>query len=198
MKLAHFLLDLVFPPKCPFCEALLDRQELLCPDCQRDLPWLTGSQGMRRVELTEGCVSVLRYEGLVRNGVLGFKFRGKSARSLPFGTLLAQAVRDQWLVEKGEKPDLITWACLSPRRLRQRGYDQAGLLCAQVGKVLDLKVVKTLKKQNRPPQSGIQGEGARRANLMGAYVALPRVHLQGKTVLLVDDVVTTGTTLSDR
>ena len=58
-------------------------------------------------------------------------------------------------------------------------------------------MVRTLNKADRPAQSGLEGEAARRANVLGAYSAVNVEQFRGKTVLLVDDVVTTGATLSE-
>lgn len=186
------MLDLLFPPKCPFCGKLLEKGHSLCPDCQRTLPWLTGGAGEKEVELTAGCVTPLRYEGAVREGIHSYKFGGKSARAAAFGTFIAQCVR-----EHGVRADLVSWPPLSKKRLRERGYDQAELLARRVGRELALPVAATLTKAHRPAQSGLEGEGARRANLLGAYTALAPEGFRGKTILLVDDVVTTGATLSE-
>lgn len=193
MSVLDWLLDLLFPPKCPFCGTLLEKGALLCPDCQKSLPWLTPAAGEKKVELTEGCVSPLAYRGKVPDGVHGFKFDGHSARSKSFGALIAQCVRDRDIAA-----DLVTWPPLSPKRLKQRGYDQARLLAQAVGEELALPVVPTLRKpKDNPAQSGLEDEGARRANVLGAYVILNREAVQGRTILLVDDVVTTGSTLSE-
>lgn len=192
MSISDFFLDLLFPPKCPFCGHLLEKGLLLCPECQRSLPWLAGGAGEKAVELTGGCVSPLGYEGLVREGIHAFKFRGKSVRGEAFGRLIAQCVQDH-----GHAADLVSWPSLSPKRLRKRGYDQARLLAEAVGRQLGLEVVRTLDKEERPAQSGLEEAGARRANLLGAYSACAPERVQGKRVLLVDDVVTTGATLSE-
>ena len=186
------ILDLLFPPKCPFCGRLLDKGEPLCPACQRELPWLTGAAGETRVELTGGCVSPLRYQGAAREGIRGYKFGGISSRCRPFGLLVAQCVRD-----RGYEADLVSWPSLSAKRRRKRGYDQAQLLAKEVGKILGLPVVKTLEKAHRPAQSGLDGLEARRVNVLGAYTAVNPENFRGKTILLVDDVLTTGSTLSE-
>ena len=192
MPSLDLLWDLLFPPKCPFCGKLLEKGELLCPECQRGLPWLTGAEGKKAVELTEGCVSALRYEGKVRKAIHGFKFGGRGARSKAFGLLIAQCVTDQGLTA-----DLIPWPSISKRRVRQRGYDQGELLAREVGKHLGLPVVRTLRKADRPAQSGLKGAAERRANLLGAYPALAPEAFRDKMVLLVDDVVTSGATFSE-
>lgn len=188
----EFLLDLLYPPKCPFCGALLEKGELLCPSCQEDLPWLVGEAGERELELTSGCVSALRYEGKVRNAIRGYKFGGRPSRGKTFGALLAQAVRGH-----DRTADIITWPSLSPKRLRHRGYDQGELLARAAGERLGIPVVRTLEKSHRPAQSGLEDKQAREANLLGAYRAVNTDVFAGKTLLLVDDVVTTGATLTE-
>lgn len=192
MSFSGQLLDLLFPPKCPFCGRLLEKGELLCPDCGRELPWLAGAAGETEVELTELCVSPLRYEDKVRSAIHGYKFGGRSARSGTFGALIARCLTDRDL-----SADLVSWPSLSKKRLRRRGYDQAQLLAREVGERLGLPVLRTLEKAERPAQSGLEGEAARRANLLGAYTPCCPEGFGGKSVLLIDDVVTTGATLSE-
>lgn len=192
MPVCDALLDLLFPPKCPFCGSLLERGALLCPDCQGALPWLTGGKAFRTVELTQGCWSVLRYEGPVRRALHGYKFGGKSARSRAFGALMAQCLKDN-----GVAVDLVTWTSLSSKRLRKRGYDQAELLAREIGARLEVPVLPTLEKAERPAQSGLDSPEERKVNLLGAYTALKPERFQGKIILLVDDIVTTGATLSE-
>ena len=192
MSFPEAILDLLYPPKCPFCGKLLEKGQLLCPECQNGLPWLTGTVGERKIELTGGCVSVAEYDERVKKGVHAFKIHGRSARSVAFGLLIAQCVKDHDLTA-----DLVSWPPLSKKRLRERGYDQARLLAEKVGKELGLPVVRTLQKEHRPAQSGLDGREARRTNLLGAYTAVDAEAFRDKRVLLVDDVLTTGATLSE-
>ena len=192
MSFIESFLDLLFPPKCPFCGVLLEKGELWCPECQKDLPWLTGALGERKVEFTKSCVSALRYENKVREAVHRYKFSGVRAYSKAFGVLTAQAARDHGLAA-----DLVSWPSVSKKRLRERGYDQGELLAREVGTLLDLPVLRTVDKAHRPAQSGIEDKDARRANLLGAYTAVGAEDFRAKSVLLVDDVLTTGATLSE-
>ncbi|MDE6107706.1 MAG: ComF family protein [Oscillospiraceae bacterium] len=192
MQIFDALLDLLFPPKCPFCRTFLEKGELLCPACQKELPWLAGRLGESKVEFTKGCVSTLRYEGNVRKAIHRYKFSGVRAYSKTFGALVARTAE-----EHGLTADLISWPSVSKKRLRERGYDQAELLAREVGKALGLPVLRTVDKSHRPAQSGIEDKDERRANLLGAYTAVGSESFKGKTVLLVDDVVTSGATLSE-
>ena len=94
--------------------------------------------------------------------------------------------------------DLLSWAPLSRKRLRRRGYDQARLLARAVGERLNVPVTPVLvKRRDIPAQSGLLEQAARRANVLGAYELLPGAEVTGRRVLLVDDVVTSGATLSE-
>ena len=192
MPKIDFLVDLLFPPKCPFCRVFLEKGDLICPDCRRELPWLSGTAGESRVEFATNCVSALRYEGNVRKAVHRYKFSGLRAYCKVFGTLTAQAVGDHGLTA-----DLVSWPSVSRKRRRERGYDQGELLAREVGRALGLPVMRTVDKSHRPEQSGIEEAAGRRANVLGAYTAVNRSGFQGKTVLLVDDVVTSGATLAE-
>lgn len=195
MNLATMLLDLLFPPKCPYCQKILaEPRAPVCPRCQKTLPWLLGREGERRVDFTEGCFSPLAYRGLVPEAVQRYKFRPVRAYCVPFGAVMAQSLQDYL----PERADLITWCPLSRERLHERGFDQAELLAREVGKWLSLPVAGTLKKvKHTDPQSGLEEESARRANARGAYAVLPGMDLEGHIVVLVDDVVTSGATMSE-
>lgn len=194
MRVGEALLDLLFPPKCPFCQRLLhDPRAPLCSNCQASLPWLTGRAGERRVDFTQGCWSPLAYQAQVREAVQRYKFAPAPAYGRPFGLLMAQCARDQ-----GVEAELVTWAPLSKKRRRKRGFDQGELLARTVGECLALPVLPLLEKSRHTvPQSSLPDGAARRANALGAYSLLPGRRIEGGRVLLVDDVVTSGATLSE-
>lgn len=94
--------------------------------------------------------------------------------------------------------DILTYVPTAFLRRLRRGYDQMELLCNEVGKELGVTPVKTLRKvRNTPPQSGIKDISRRRANVLGAYQAACTESLAGKRILLLDDVITTGATISE-
>ena len=195
MKLLDDLLDLLFPPKCPFCQSILEMPaDPVCPACQKTLPWLIGRAGERKVDFTRGCCSPLAYRGTVRESIHRYKFSGVRAYARPFGVLMAQCVQDR----PEMAPELITWAPLSRKRRRERGYDQGELLARAMAKQLGLPAVPTLvKARHTQPQSGLDSAEARRANALGAYAILNGAEVAGRRVLLADDVVTSGATLSE-
>lgn len=194
MKLLTWALDLLFPPKCPFCERVLDDPRApLCPECQPVLPWLEGKDALRKVDFTEGCYSVVEYRDAVRKAIHRYKFTPIRARGKALGSLMAQCVRDHPEIQ-GE---VITWAPLSAKRRKTRGFDQAEELARQVGEELSLPVESLLVKQvHTGQQSSLKDDAQRRANVLGVYSLRPGAGVRGRRVLLCDDVVTSGATLS--
>lgn len=194
MKPLHFLLDLLYPPKCPFCGRVLERgEEGWCACCRQDLPW-TGPEDGKMVEGCDGCLSPLWYRDGAREGMHRYKFGGGRSHAKLFGELMAQCLRDRW----ARPIDLITWAPLHPGREKERGYDQAELLARRVGELAGVPVESTLEKVRATAVQSQAGEdGARRDNVRGAYRARPGLELAGKRVVLVDDVATSGATLAE-
>ena len=195
-KMINKFLDLLFPPKCPFCHHVLkDREEGFCDPCQHRLPWCAGTAGEQKLEFLSGCVSPLFYRDHVREGVHRFKFSNCPGYAGVFGLLMFQAVQDGW---KEVSFDLVTWVPLSQKGLRRRGYDQARLLAENLAPRLALPSAPSLvKRRHTTAQSLLSGESARRANVLDAYELRSGVDVRGKTILLCDDVVTTGATLSE-
>ena len=188
-----WLLDLIYPPKCPFCGRVLERYEDgMCLRCQPILPWTEGQN--EAVDFCEAAFSPLWYRDGVRDAVHRFKFlRGRTHGDL-FGKLMAQCLRDRW----NEPVDLVVWVPLSPKKKRKRGYDQVELLARRVGAELEIPVADALEKiRETATQSSVGRDASRRANVLGAYEVRKGVSLAGKRILLVDDVVTSGATLSE-
>ena len=192
-NLISSVLDLVFPPRCPFCGGNLRKDELLCEKCQRTLPWIRTGETGKSGEFFDRCAAPLWYEGEVRQAFHRYKFDGCRRYARPFGTLLAQCISDRL----SGCFDCITWAPLSGKRLRGRGYDQARLLAETAAAALGKPVLPLLEKtRNIPAQSGLEGAEARFENVKDCYALLPGAEVKDLRVLLIDDVVTTGATLS--
>ena len=190
------LLDLLFPPRCVFCRRLLRRgEEGICSRCQQELPWALGAEAEQTGEFFSLCASPLWYQDQVRASFHRYKFKGVRGYSRTYGRLVAQCVQDHL----AGRYDLITWVPLSRARLRQRGYDQAMLLASAAALELDDVAAETLRKvRDTEAQSGLgKNDASRRANVLSAYQVTDPALVEGRRVLLIDDVVTTGSTLSE-
>ena len=185
------ILDLLFPPKCPFCGRVREHGGI-CPQCEKVLPWTAENDACWNISSGLRCAAPLWYEDLAREGLLRFKFQGASASAAALGELAARCAAEHF---SGEF-DTVTWVPVSKKRLRQRGYDQARLLAESACRRWDTKPVALLRKvADNPAQSGLTEAAARRANVLGVYEALPEA--AGKRVLLIDDICTTGATLTE-
>ena len=163
----------------------------MCPDCERALPVPEKEKQSKKISGLAVCLSPLYYTGDVRQSLHRYKFQGAAAYYRIYAELMAACVR-----EHGLTADLVTWVPLSRKRLRSRGYDQARLLAEEVAGRLGLPCEQTLEKiRNNPAQSGTSGAEERQKNVLGVYRAV--TSFAGEHVLLVDDIVTTGATLSE-
>ena len=194
MKFISFLLDLLFPPKCAFCRRLVSgNDDLICPKCKKELPY-TKNGGILKGNFFTACVSPLYYENSVREALLRYKFYGLTAYAAPFGKLLSECVEEY--IES--QVDIISWVPLSKKRLRSRGYDQARLLAEAVSRELGIPCVPVLrKKKDTAPQSRTGNAEKRKRNVAGAYELIDKNIIDGKTILLIDDIVTTGSTFAE-
>lgn len=187
-------LDLLYPPRCIFCHRLVESSaQTVCKACAESLPYAIGAGQRRKVTFVSQCVSPLYYEGLVRDSFLRYKFGGTTGYAEVYGKYIAKSVDENEIT-----CDIITWVPLSRRRLRKRGYDQARLLAETVATHMGVECRRVVVKSVHNAAQSSTGDAARRrANVSGAYKVSDPESVKGKSILLVDDVVTTGSTLSE-
>lgn len=193
MKRYHWLLQLLFPPRCVLCRKLLDRQEMdLCRTCRMEAPEYPNPK--RSIQFLDSFAAVWYYESNVRTSLLRFKFRGARSYASAYGRLLAMKLLQKY----PEGFDVLTWVPVSRLRRFQRGYDQVELLARAVGRELEMVPVSTLQKiHHNRQQSRIRDSAGRRANVLGVYRIRDPEAIRGKRILLLDDILTTGATVGE-
>ena len=188
--------DMLFPPRCLFCDELIYPGWEICEACENEI---AASPAIRRMKPgvsgeTVWCLTPFRYEGQVKESLMRFKFRGHREYAPYYGRKLAEGLREQW---REEAFTVATAVPLSKRRLRERGYNQAELIAREAAKWLGLPYVETLRKvKENQVQHELSGE-ERLRNVQGVYRACDGVRLAGEFILLIDDIVTTGATLCE-
>lgn len=194
MRAVDYILDWIYPVKCPFCGKLTGRYDVfVCDECEKTLPRTNDAASEQKFANIELCVAPLYYEGDVRESIHRYKFGGKCAYGRVYADFIGKTID-----EKGISCDYITWVPLSRKRYRKRGYNQAKVIAEYISRKSGMRKAELLKKiRNNPAQSGTGGREARKANVSGVYRAINTKLLKGKTVLIIDDVVTTGATLSE-
>lgn len=190
----HWILHLIYPPKCVLCGAFLAEEEaVLCPQCAANLPRTNPNSGLQFGEAFTLCLSPLHYQGMLRRSFQRYKFKGQWHYSRIYSRWMIESLatwQPQWNL------DLVTWVPLHPMRLRKRGYDQTKLLAQPVARYLGLPLIRTLRKQkNITAQSHLTTVSQRWENVKGSFQLLPGVEVEGRRILLIDDLITTGATL---
>jgi ComF family protein len=169
-------------PHCSLCALPLPAAGLTCGNCLKHPP------SFNRV------IAPWRYAFPVDTLITRFKHQAK----LPLGHLLTELLAQhlQHLFAEGQnRPDLLLPVPLSKQRQRQRGFNQAQLLCQWLSPLLNVPVYSTwvMRLIDTPAQQQLDAK-TRRRNLRSAFALTPKACVQGKHVALVDDVLTTGAT----
>lgn len=187
------MLRLLFPNKCIVCRSLLKKDETdLCHNCRKNIPEF--SKAKRNIPFVARWTAMWYYKDDVRRSIHRFKFYNARHYAVSYGRLLAMRLQQAY----PDGFDAVTWVPTTPIRKFFRGYDQAQLLAVAVAKELGLPCAHLLRKiRNTPPQSGISDAAARRANVLGSYTIANRQATVGQRILLIDDVITTGSTVSE-
>lgn len=173
-------LRFVAPPACPACGGELYGILEVCPDCLKSekRPW-------------GKAVSVFKMTGEAENVIHLFKYRRRPDLARPLGALAAKA-----LAKSGLSPDVIVPTPLHWFRSLCRGFNQAQLLAETLSAATGIPVSCALKRARWTKQQARLGREARRRNLQDAFSAPDSTRCQNRSILLLDDVMTTGSTLT--
>ncbi len=201
-------LDLLFPPRCAGCGRA---GHLLCPPCLRSMQPFTAPCCPRcgmpltnaerctacqyRTFHLDGVCCVNLYQGALRRAIHALKYRGQTRLAEPLGLLLAEAFMRYNLHAHALVP-----LPLHPERQRQRGYNQAALLARVCAAHLKVPCLENLVIRQRPTRTQIGLSVQERIqNVAGAFALAPHCSphtLAGCTILLIDDVCTSGASLN--
>ena len=187
------LLRMFYPAKCILCGKLLQKEETdLCHDCRANAPEF--SKGKFKISFVARWTALWYYKENVRESLLRFKFGRRRHYGAVYGRLLAMHLQ-----QKGfDNFDIITWVPISFRRRGKRGFDQVSVIAKACAKELGCEALPVLKKiRHNPPQSSLTDAAMRRANVLGVYRVRKSAEVAGRQILLLDDIITTGATLSE-
>lgn len=191
-KSANHFADLFCPKRCVLCWGLLPDQQLdMHVQCR--VAAIVNRPASFRIPYVKAWTALWRYGGDVRSSIIRYKFGGRRGYCITYGRELAQKIR-----EAGLDFDVLTWVPVSWLRKRTRGYDQVELIACETGANLAVKPEKLLhKRRHNRRQSKIMDKQKRVRNVRGVYRPVCSENIRGKRVLLIDDIVTTGATVSE-
>ncbi len=205
------LLAVFFPKKCINCKKF---GEYLCSNCfvllDFDVTFICGVCGRQAVSgLThppcrnrytiDGIFASLVYKGLTKKLVYQFKFAPylHTLSSLLVDLLYEGLIQQEVFIKKCIADSLFVPIPLHGRRQRERGYNQALILSQGLSKKLSITTQEALVRVKATPSQVGKTQLERRQNIKGIFACKNRQLVQGKTVFLVDDVVTSGATLNE-
>ncbi len=207
--------SLLYPPVCAICAADISDRQYLCRQCADEAPKLrapfcekcsqpfagaidgsfTCSNCAQRTLHFEAAVSAFRSRGVVRQLVHEFKYGRQLHLRHPLGEWLGETLDDPRL--RGRRFDSIVPVPLHPTRERERGFNQADLLARSLSLRADVPVRRSLRRIRYTTTQTRHDRDERMENLRGAFRLRKRADVRNARVLLVDDILTTGSTLSE-
>jgi len=223
MKALNSLLDLIYPPRCAICQAFLQDpvvphggQDLpFCQNCFKDFTEIKSpicshcgrpfSDGIEQDRVCEDCLrkrpsyDIARapylYDGALMTAIHELKYAQRSHLADSLGSLLASFAQ-AWIGELNGS--LVMPVPLHPRRLRARGFNQSLLLARRVASKTgaELDFLSLRRTRFTKPQIELSSE-ERKKNVRKAFKVVNPQAVKRRTILLVDDVATTGSTLNE-
>ena len=206
MRVREWLLTALFPHRCCLCDKVIPMGYHLCRECVAKAPYILPPlclrcgrnedacicMGHRRA--FERCVSPFYYDGVARVGIDRLKNQGYVPQVDGFAKEMAEVVRREY---GGVGFHYVTAVPLHHTDERGRGFNQSRLLAEKLAEMIDVPYVPLLEKPyaTRPQKTLAARE--RSGNLLGAFEVTQPARLPDRTVLLVDDIVTTGATLDE-
>lgn len=206
----EWALDMLYPPRCPFCDKVTEKSEPICPSCRKKIHPTGDTVCMRcgkplsdkRAEFCMDCAkhkhhfiqgkAVWVYEKPVPESIYRFKYQNKREYGRAYAKEMAERY-GTWIRTK--QIQAVVPVPLHKNRKRKRGYNQAEIIAEELGKILGLPVYTDLLARVRDtmPQKMLN-QTERKNNLKKAFKTTES-SVQLQYILIVDDIYTTGSTL---
>lgn len=201
------MLYALFPRRCDLCGTVVELDASRCDSC-KNAKHVKG-EICKKCGCPKQCcdctdkpkkpeykavIAPYLYEGNLVKAMHRFKFSGFKELGEGMSLEMAKTVENYY----GDiKFDFVTFVPLSRKSYRKRGYNQAQLLAESLSKKMGIACVATLKKIFETKNQRSQTARQRRVNLRGVFDLIQGVDVESKTILLIDDVKTTGSTLNE-
>lgn len=197
----NFLLDLLFPNRCPFCDGFILWNKLSCDNCYSEAMW-TDEHVCKKCgkdncicdnDLNyDLCYTAAYYKGNIKEAVLGLKVKN----ALNFADISAEIICYKMTVDDIDKKiDYIVPVPMTRSKQHIRGYNQAEEIARSISRIIKISVRNDIlfKNDSDTEQHELSAE-ERKENVKNLYYFKYNEKIKGKTILLCDDVLTTGST----
>lgn len=201
MQLLDRLLDIIYPPSCIFCRSVLEygTDICICEDCFEKLQFFPDipikPDRSKDESYCDLVVGVFEYDGIVRDSLRRYKFHNKPSYYRTYSKLLADRLRR--MTDIG-RYGVVLSVPLHSERERTRGYNQSYLISRALAKELKLpECSNALRRVKKTDAQSLLGRSDRHENVKDAFHVKDNRNIIGKSVLLVDDIFTTGATVQE-
>lgn len=206
MSVLQNFLRILFPQKCPICGEIIEFHKSSCEKCKSSPLRISDNfchgcgYDKERCICQDGNISfshiaaLYLYSGGVRHKIHQFKFYGDRQISKQFGDEMAFRVAECFYEADF---DCVTFVPMSKSAEKDRGFNQSELLAKRISQKLFIPCEKLLIKTHETKKQHELGAQERKNNLKGAFALSQNTDIKGKTVLLCDDIKTTGSTLKE-
>ena len=205
------VMELLYPPRCPLCgDIVMPRGEFACPECRLTAPYVVEPKCQKcgkplQVEENEYCndcgvrehcydkgLALFEYDDMVKQSIYRFKYENKREYAAFYGVEIAKRLGHEVIAWDA---DVIIPIPLHKSRLRTRGYNQSQLIAARVGRELSIPVCSDLVIRQKKTIAQKQLNHIERQNNLKRAFKLSRNDVKLDTVILLDDIYTTGSTI---
>ncbi len=188
----RYMISWLYPNVCPCCDKCIDYNADFCEDCRSNITLFDGGVS---VPDTDGFAAYCKYDHNIDNAILKFKRDPNGNCYYAFARGIADAVKK---AEFAGDIDLIVPIPITRRKMKSRGYNQTELIARELRFMLNVPYGNALVKvRDSADQKSLYGRD-RAANVKGVFAVSPEFpDIRGRRLLLIDDVCTTGSTLSE-
>jgi len=189
------ILDFLYPPRCPICDAFIKDDVDVCSDCELSFVRIGVALNFPHIRNLQfdACYAPFIYEGRIKDAIHGFKYAARLDRERFFSDEIRANIADLSF-------DVVVPVPMHGSKLRRRGFNQSALLARRIAKDMRKKFDRSslIKLSDVHPQVGLE-RNDRIKNVKGSFaIAEKSVGIfRDKAVLIVDDVITTGATVNE-
>ena len=187
----RLILDMIYPNRCPFCDDYIPFDEYYCTDCRDKLSPPPEYEDYSNID---DFTAVTVYDDYSIPFVYKMKKESNGYALSAAAFMIFQSLASSKLLNA---VDIVTYVPMRRRDKLRRGYNQTAIIARELAQLAEKPCKPLLKKVRDTSQQKTLGAADRRINVKDAFAYRSRYSVSGKTVLIIDDVCTTGSTLDE-
>lgn len=201
-RVFKYLIDLVFPNRCPCCDSVIPYDSYICNDCLLKISISDGERCVRCGQIICNCCNDMNfdklfcysvYEGTLREGILNLKLN----KGLGLAEYYAMIIADRLKSDMDNlNIDCVTSVPMDKSKQRCRGYNQAEVFARLLAKKINVEYINLLDRTRKNTTQHFLTYNERKQNVNNLFKSVKFVNKKYKHILLCDDIITTGMTLN--